>query len=119
MEATVQDDGSIRPITSDNPIKSDEIELTEADKERLEKFPPEERHAELQRMHMERLRVLEEMHHEPDPDHKVEEAYQLMKDALLGIDRAQMRKEAAAAKERARKKKQKRKDATKSRKRNR
>lgn len=116
----MQDDGAIRgPITSDDPIKPDEIELTEADKKRLEEFPAEERHAELERMNLERLQALEEAHHAPDHTPEVEALYQQMKDALLGVDRKTKQAIAKRARQKQAKKKAKKKAAEASRRKNR
>lgn len=136
----MQDDGTIRAIDSDHPVKVDEMLLTEADKERLEGLPPEDRHEELKRMNEDRLRALSKVEYEAivvdagnrvatedppqsvdtDYDQKVAIAYNLMRDALLGptpVEKAAVIK-GVDAKAKARKK-SKRKAADKSKRNNR
>ncbi len=92
------DTGEFRPISSDNPVKPDEMVISDEDRKRLEQFPPEQRADELRRINMERLRALEAHHGPeeaerqkatyPDPEdshyaEKVAIAYKAMTDALL------------------------------------
>lgn len=102
-----------RPVTADDPLRADEIELTQKDVERLERMSPEEALEEKQRLLKNRVRAVAESVHDPLEDEKAELVYQALFKALFPPDPPAPKSKAKA------KKRNRDKAAKKSRQRNR